>query len=137
MKKIVLLFFLSISIMISGCEYPVYKLPKHDVSMFGSYIKEVGNSYHLFSRAQENCNNGTTYAENAPFIDTLTVDGKMYRHVFFVQVIPKNLDKKAKNLDNLIPCVLRDIMANDSVRKEMPGFGRRKFLVIEDVVGFQ
>jgi hypothetical protein len=134
MKKIVLLFVLSISIMISGC-YPVYKLPKHDVSMFGSYIKEVGNLYHLFSRGQQ-CDN-PVYPEGTPYIDSLTVDEKIYRGVFFVQVIPDNLHKNAKNLDNLIPCVLRDIMANDSVRKEMPGFGSRKFLVVEKVVGFQ
>jgi hypothetical protein len=136
MKKI---FFCLIVVFLSGCNLFPEKIgkvgrgPKHDVSMFGSYIKEVGNSYHLFSIGQQ-CDN-PVYPEGTPYVDTLTVDGKLYRQVFFVQVIPKNLDKNAKNLENLVPCVLRDIMANDSVRKEMPGFGNRRFLVIEKVVG--
>ena len=104
--------------------------------MFGYYIKEVCNPYHLLSREQKNCNNGVSYAENAPFINSLTVDGKVYRYVFFVQVIPKNPHKNVKKIDNLLPCVHRSIMANDSLRKEMQVFGVRKFLVIENVVGF-
>lgn len=135
MKKLLLIF---LSPLLSGCggfglgETPG---PKYDIKLFGSYIKEVGNSYHLFSIGQQ-CDN-PVYPEGTPYIDTLTIDDKLYRQVFFVQVIPKKLHKTAKNLDNLIPCVLREIMVKgDTARKQMPGYGERKFLVVENVVGF-
>lgn len=136
----ILLFFVGCLTLLNSCDLfrPVERPSKHDVLLFGSFIKEVDNSYHLFSRAQENCNNGVSYAENAPYIDTLTVEGKLYRHVFFVQVIPAKLDKNYKNLENLVPCVLRDIYVDgDTLRKEITGFGTRKFLVAENVVGLQ
>lgn len=128
MKKI--LFCLSIMALLGcGGEVP----PKHNVRVFGSYIKETRNDLHLFSKFQQ-CE---VSQEEIPYQDTLSVDGKLYYKVFFVEIIPKKLHKDFKNL-GMVPCSLRDIYSKrDTVRKQVPGFGERKFLVVEDVVGVQ
>jgi hypothetical protein len=133
MKKI---FFCLAVVFLSGCDLFPGKIgkvsisPKSDITTRGSYILSTGNEYHLFSKIY--CND--PYPENV-FIDTLTVEGKLYQQVFFVRIIPENLDKDFKNL-NMTPCSLREIYSKgDTIRKQMPGFSERKFLVVENVVG--
>ena len=54
-----------------------------------------------------------------------------------MKIIPKELDKDFKDL-GMTPCSLRDIYSRaDTVRKQVPGFGDRKFLVVENVVGIR
>jgi hypothetical protein len=133
MKKIILLFALAV---LSSCSlFPeriglVSVSPKSDVTSRGVYIMSTGNDYHLFSKIY--CD--APYPDNL-FIDTLMVEDKLHQQVFFVRIIPKNLDKDFKNL-NMTPCSFREIYSKgDTVRKPMPGFGDRKFLVVENVVG--
>lgn len=129
MKK--LLVCLS-TVVLSGCGIGEVG-PKYKVLMYGSHIKETGNDLHIFSRTLpcDDLPQGITYQ------DTLSVDGKLYNQVFFVRIIPKKLHKNYRNLD-LELCEMRNIFSKeDTVRKQVPGFGERKFLVVENVVGVQ
>lgn len=130
------LSFFVILFLLSACKLFPEKIgkisipPKHDVLTFGSYIKQVDNNYHIFSKHQ--CGDG--YLESS-FPDTLTVNGKLYRQVFFVHIIPSKLDKDFRNLD-IVQCSLREIYSKgDTLRKSVAGFGNRQFLVVENVVG--
>ena len=105
--------------------------PKHDVSIFGYYIKEMGNDIHLFSKYNQ-CDGAH---QGEAYRDTLSVDGKLYDQVFFAKIIPNKLHKDFKNL-GMKPCSSRQIYSRaDSVRKKMPGFGERRFLMVENVTG--
>lgn len=126
MKK--LLVCLSITIL-SGCGAEVG--PKYNVLAFGSFIKETDNDFYLFSKFQQ-CEDSP---EGIPYQDTLSVDGKLYYQVFFVKIIPKKLHKDFRNL-GMVPCSLREIYSKgDTIRNQVPGFGERKFLVVDNVVG--
>ena len=133
MKKV---FFCFAILFLTSCElFPekiglVSRSPKSDVTIRGSYIKELAGDYHIFSKRY--CDG--TYLETAA-IDTLTIDNQLYHQVYFVKIIPKNLKKDFRNL-NMTPCDVREIYAKgDTLRKQMPGYGDRKFLVVENVVG--
>lgn len=130
------LFIYLLLILFSGCNlfpgkiYGIDKSPSHDIRTFGSYIKEINEDYHIFSKIE--CGDG--YIQSS-FPDTLTVNGKLYRKVFFVHIIPSKLDKDFRNL-NIVQCSLREIFSKgDTLRKSVPGFGNRKFLVVDNVVG--
>lgn len=130
MKKILIYF----SIMaLSGCDGNALKLPKYDVNILGYYIKKTSDDLYLFSRIQQ-CDD---LSEIAWHIDTLTVDGRVYHHVFFAKIVPEKLYGNLKNIDVEL-CESRQIISNgDTLRKQVPGYGNRQFLVVEDVVGVQ
>jgi len=134
MKKLTFLF---LAVAFWSCKlFPesigkVDKSPKHKVRLNGTFIREVNEGYWLFSKLS---------CDNKPEVykDTLTLDGTVYHQVFFAKIIPEKLDKDYKNLD-LAPCSPSiDVYAkNDTLRKQVPGFGDREFLVMENVVGVQ
>jgi hypothetical protein len=105
--------------------------PRSEISVFGSFVMNVGEDYYLFTKYQQ-CDE---VREVSSYNDSLTVNGRLYNQVYFVKIIPKNLHKDWNSLD-MEPCSLRDVFARkDSSRQRVPGFGEREFLVIEDVVG--
>lgn len=131
-----MLFCFSI-VFLSGCDlFPesigkAARQPKHDYDIFGAYIAEAGNSFHIFTRY--GCD--SALPETMPYMDTLTVDETLYHRVFFVKIVPEQLYKNYKNLD-METCSHRKIYAKgDSLRKQVPGFGERKFLVMTNVTG--
>lgn len=124
-----LFILVSFAVSAFGCDPDV--APKSKISIFGSFVKKVGNDYYLFSKYQQ-CDEIRVLSS---YSDSLTVDGRLYNQVYFVKIIPKNLHKDWNSLD-MAPCSLRDVYARkDSSRQKVPGFGERKFLLIEDVVG--
>lgn len=134
MKKIL---FLLLAASLCGCNlFPgsigkVSTPPKHKITVNGTFIKELEDNYSLFSKL---------LCSTSPEVykDTLTVDGVVYYHVFFVKIIPDKLDKNYNNL-NFAPCSpsIEIYSKTDTVRKQVPGFGERKFLVVDDVVGIE
>jgi|GEM_PF-1469499 len=134
MKK---LLFCFLSLFLSACDlFPesvgkAAKQPKHDYDISGAYVAEAGNSFHIFTRY--GCD--AALPETRPYEDTLTVDGTLYHRVIFVKIVPEQLQKNYKNLD-METCSHRKIYAKgDSVRKQVPGFGERRFLMVENVTG--
>lgn len=117
MKKI--LIYLSI-MALSGCDGNVLKVPKYDVNILGSYIKKTSDNLYLFSMIQQ-CDD---FSEIASYSDTLSVDGRVYHHVFFVKIVPEKLYKNLKNL-SMVPCSLRQIY-----QTEIPSESRCRVMVI-------
>lgn len=125
MKKLLVYFSI---MLLSSCGAEVG--PKYNVLAFGSFIKEVGNDFYLFSKYE--CD--PVFA-NPLYLDTLSVDSKLHHGVFFVKIIPQKLHKNFRNLD-MVQCSLREIYSRgDTLRKQVPGFGERDFLVVDNVVG--
>lgn len=134
MKKI--LFLLLAASLYSCSLFPgsigkVSTPPKHKITVNGTFIRGLGDNYYLFSKL---------LCDTRPEVprDTLTVDGVVYHQVFFAKIISKNLDKDFNTL-NFTPCSpsIEIYSKADTVRKQVPGFGERKFLVVEDVVGVE
>lgn len=99
----------------------------------GTFIKKEADDYYLFSKLL--CN---SVKPPQVYHDTLTVNGELYHQVFFAKIISKNLDKDYRNM-NFTFCAGTNYIYSkgDSVRKEIPGYGSRKFKVLEDMVGVE
>lgn len=128
-KKIL---FLMAALFLTGCDLfrKIDRSPRHKTGMHGTFIGEGGNNYYLFTRLR--CDSVPPEVGR----DTLTLNGRLYYHVFVAEIIRSKLDKDFRDMD-FSPCGnAHEIYAKgDTVRKQVPGFGQREFLVVENVVG--
>ena len=131
MKKIAILLILSV--LLIGCAgFGLdQNLPKRDMTVTGFYLKESQDQYYMIQKS------GGRNIELFTESDTITINGKLYTHIFFAKLDPKNFRNGYDHLDYNFGYRVVMFVRGDFERKKVPGEGPKEYLVLENVVGIE
>lgn len=131
MKKLIALLACVVLWGFPGCELDP-KYPKHDINTTALFLEEGQDKYYLFSGMDGHIKEYFNKEE-----DTITVNDTLYRYVFFAKIVREKLNKRYNNVPDYPLGQKQLFIKGGLVRKQVPGYGSREFLVAEDVVGVQ
>lgn len=128
-----LIVSLLISIMLISCD-KAEKPPKHDLTVFGYYLKEAQDKYYLIQCSSIQGGLGKEIFSEG---DSISIDGQIYHDILFAKIDQANLKEDFNYINyNFNRSVV--LWVNGSFeRKQVPGEGLREYLVLDNIVGIE
>lgn len=131
------LIIILLTIVLGGCDKLGFgeKSPKHDVAVFGNFLKDgENNNYYLIQCSKVS---GGIFSEIFTEEDTISIGGQKYSNVIFARIEAENLKKDFNYINYAFQNEIRIWALGKFERKQIPGEESREFLVLENVIGIQ